>query len=197
MGLRAEQKEKSMAIKISAELLGDEKFVAMLSELSNEKADKAIAYGVKFAARSGKLSISKGLRDGGLNLASGRIKADLKDPKFRANGTVATIHASYDPVTATSFKAKQNARGLGVTFYKGQRHQIKGGFYAKGMPLARVPGKRWPAKNSVRFIHGPSIAAAYLGGSQHAAIKAQVDKLLEERLAKGIMRRLSGFMRGF
>lgn len=186
-----------MAIKISAELLNDKKFIAMLSELSNEDADKAIASGVKFAARSAKVDISKGLREGGLNLSSSRIKADLKEPNFRANGTRAFIHASYEPVTARSFKAKQNARGLGVTFYKGQRKQIQRGFFAKGMPLAANPGKRWPAKKSVRFIHGPSIAAAYTGGEHNAKIKARVDKLLEERLAKGIMRRLDAFTRGF
>ena len=186
-----------MAIDISARLLNDKKVVALLQDLSNDKVHKAILSGVGAAARGAKKHIAGGLIKGGLNLKSTRIKAGLQDPKIRNGGKSAFIWASQDPVTATSFGAKQNARGLGVSFYKGQRHQIKGGFYAKGMPLARVPGKRWPEKYSTRFIHGPSISQAYLAGMANAEVKAYTEKEIEEAMVKGIMRRLQSFTRNF
>jgi len=65
------------------------------------------------------------------------------------------------------------------------------------MPLARVPGKRWPAKGAVRFIHGPSISQAYLAGMANAEVKAVTQKEIEEALTKGIMRRLKSFTRSF
>ena len=186
-----------MAIDIKARLLNDKKLIAALQDLSNDKVDKAIKSGVSFAARGAKKNIAKGLKTGGLNLKSTRIKEGLEEPKIRNMGFSALVWASQDPVTATSFGAKQNGRGLGVTFYKGERKQIKGGFYAKGMPLARVPGRRWPAKYSTRFIHGPSISQAYLAGQKAGEIKGITEKELEEALVKGILRRLDGFARNF
>ena len=186
-----------MAIDIKARLLNDKKLVAALQDLSNDKVEKAIKSGVSFAARGAKKNIAKGLKAGGLNLKSTRIKEGLEEPKIRNMGFSALVWASQDPVTATSFGAKQNGRGLGVTFYKGERKQIKGGFYAKGMPLARVPGKRWPAKYSTRFIHGPSISQAYLAGMANAEVKAYTEKEIEEAMVKGIMRRLQSFTRNF
>jgi hypothetical protein len=184
-------------IDIKAKLLNDKKIVALLQDLSNDKVDKVIKSGVSYAARGAKKNIAKGLIGGGLNLSSTRIKAGLEEPKIRNGGFSALVWASQEPVTATSFKAKQNARGLGVSFYKGQRHQIKGGFYAKGMPLARVPGKRWPERFSTRFIHGPSISQAYLAGQKAGEIKGITEKELDEALVKGIMRRLGSLTRNF
>ena len=186
-----------MAIDISAKLLNDKKVIAALKDLSNDKVEKAIKSGVSSAARGAKKHIAGGLKAGGLNLKSTRIKAGLEDPKIRDGGRSAFIRASQDPVTATSFGAKQSGRGLGVTFYKGQRQTIKRGFYKKGMPLAAVKGKRWPEKYSTRFIHGPSISQAYLAGMANAAVKAYTEREVEEALVKGIMRRLQSFTRSF
>lgn len=184
-------------IDISARLLNDKKIIALLKDLSDEGVNKAIKSGVSSAARGAKKHIAGGLKVGGLNLKSTRIKAGLKEPRFQAGGMSAVVYASSDPVTATSYGAKQNARGLGVTFYKGERKTIKGGFYAKGMPLARVPGKRWPARNAVRFIHGPSISKAYTNGAKSGVIKPYTEKEVAEALAKGIKRRLDSFAKGF
>lgn len=184
-------------IDISARLLNDKKIIALLQDLSDEGVNKAIKSGVSSAARGAKKHIVGGLKTGGLNLKSGRIKAGLNEPKFQAGGMSAVVYASSDPVTATSYGAKQNSKGLGVTFYKGERKTIKGGFYAKGMPLARVPGKRWPDKFSTRFIHGPSISKAYTSGAKSGVIKPYTEKEVAEALAKGIKRRLDSFARNF
>ena len=186
-----------MALNLEAQLLNDKKVIALLQDLSNDKIDKAIKSGIGSAARGAKKHIAGGLRYGQLNLKSTRIKEGLEEPKIRNGGKSAYIWASQDPVTATSFGAKQNARGLGVTFYKGQRQQIKRGFIAKGLPLAGVKGKRWPAEGAVRFIHGPSISQAYLAGMSNAKVKAYTDKNIEEAMVKGIMRRLQSFTRKF
>ena len=192
------QKEKKMAIDISARLLNDKKVIALLQTLPNEQVDKAIKSGVSSAARGAKKHVAGGLiRAGKLNLKSTRVKAGLEDPKIRNGGNTAFIWASSDPVTATSFGAKQNARGLGVTFYKGQRQTIKRGFIAKGMPLAAIKGKRWPAKGATRFIHGPSISQAYIAGMATPAVKAYTEREIEEAMVKGIMRRLQSFTRTF
>ncbi len=120
-----------MAIDISAKLLNDKKVIAALQDLSNDKVDKAIKSGISSAARGAKKHIAGGLKAGGLNLKSTRIKAGLEDPKIRNGGNSAFIWASQDPVTANSYGVKQNRRGLGVTFYKGERKTIKRGFIAK------------------------------------------------------------------
>jgi len=180
-----------MTIKLSVELLNDKKMIAMLQDLADHKIETAIKSGVAYAARGGKVAISKGLSQGGLNLSAGRIKKDLKDPRFLRGGREAMVHASYNPITALSYKAKQTSRGLGVTFYKGERKIINRGFIAKGLPFARRGQSAYP----LRVVHGPSIAAAYLNGSRSAEIKAQVERRMEEQLAKGIMRRLRSFTR--
>jgi hypothetical protein len=187
-------------IDISAQLLGDKKMVAMLKDLSNDKVHKAIKAGVAVAARGAKKTISQQLKAGGLNLSSTRIKSGIEEPKFRASGMKALLVASSDPVTGKSFKAKQNARGLGVTFYKGQRHTIKGGFIGKynGKPLARNPGgKRWPTPGAVRFITGPSISQAYLNGQKSGVVKPATANELMNKQWKGTKKRLDDFARGF
>ncbi len=186
-------------IDIEAELRGDKKMIAMLQDLSNDKVDKAIKAGVAVAARGAKKVVSQQLREGGLNLSSTRIKAGIKSPTYRANGMKALLVASSDPVTGKSFKAKQNARGLGVTFYKGQRHTIKGGFIAKnGKPLARNPGsKRYPEPGALRFITGPSISQAFLNGKKSGEVKPATTSELMKAQWKGTKKRLDDFARGF
>lgn len=187
-------------IDLSAQLLGDKKMVAMLKDLSNDKVEKALKAGVAVAARGAKKVVSSQLRAGGLNLSSTRIKSGINSPRYRAGGMRALLVASSDPVTATSFKAKQNARGLGVTFYKGQRHTIKGGFIGKnnGKPLARNKGdKRWPEPGALRFITGPSISQAYLNGQKSGVVKPATANELMNKQWKGTKKRLDAFARGF
>lgn len=187
-------------IDIEATLRGDKKMIAMLKDLSNDKVDKAIKAGVAVAARGAKKVVSQELRAGGLNLPSTRIKDGIKTPSYRANGMRALLYASQDPVTAKSFKAKQNARGLGVTFYKGTRHTIKGGFIGKynGKPLARNPGKkRWPEAGALRFVLGPSISQAYLNGKKSGVVKPATTSELMKAQWKGTKKRLDDFARGF
>tara|TARA_B100001063_G_scaffold77599_1_gene72049 strand:- start:100 stop:669 length:570 start_codon:yes stop_codon:yes gene_type:complete len=187
--------------KLDVELLNDKKFIAMLQSLSNEKTNVAIKAGVKDAGRAARMVISKGLRNpGNLNLASSIIKEDVYEPRYTPGGTGLTVKAAYTPRTARAYKAKANARGLGVTFYKGQRHQIKRGFFVKGsgskagLPFARTSDER---NAKLRIISGPSIAAAYTNGQNSDALKAKVERVMEEKLVAGIKRRLKSFTRGF
>lgn len=179
-------------IDISARIIGDKQLSAALARLSSNDIPKAIRSGVRDAARAGRTTLAKSIGQR-YSLSAGRIKQDVSQAQFLNQGQTAIIRTSRKPITAMQFKARQNAKGLSMSIYRGQRTVVKSGFIAKGLPFVRRGKERMP----IRVIQGPSIHAIYSGGKWAPALQARTEVRIEEALENGILRSLGAMGRGF
>jgi hypothetical protein len=199
-------------IDISAQITGDTKLAQMLSRLSSNDIPRAIAYGVGYAARSGKTVMARELKAAGVPIPSQRIKDDLF---VTVKELTAIIEASTKPVSANRFKPRSTKKGLILAIYKGERTLIRSGYLqtvrAQGGrgKLAFKPAlnrsymydnnreKRRKPRQGMQFVFGLSVASIYLGGKHKDRIQAAVEQRVRERLETGILRKLGAIDRGF
>jgi hypothetical protein len=179
-------------IDISARVLGDERLAQTLAKLSSHDIPKAIRAGVRDAAKAGRTTLAKSIGQR-YSLTAGRIKQDVSQAQFLNQGQTAIIRTSRKPITAMQFKARQNAKGLSMSIYRGQRTLVKSGFIAQGLPFVRKGKERMP----IRVIIGPSIHAIYTGGKWAPALQARTEVRIEDALENGILRSLGAMGRGF
>ena len=179
-------------IDISAKILGDRELAAALAQLSSHDIPKAIRAGVRDAARAGRTTLTKAIGQR-YSLTAARIKQDVSQASFSADGQTAVIRTSRKPITAMQFKPREVPKGLSMSIFRGQRSVVKSGFLAKGKPFKR----RGKARMPLDVIHGPSIHAIYTGGQWSPALQARTELRIEDALEKGILRSLGAMGRGF
>ena len=179
-------------IDISARIIGDEKLAQTLAKLSSHDIPKAIKGGVKDAARAGRTTLAKVIGQR-YSLSAARIKQDVSQAQFSANGQTAVIRTSRKPITAMQFRPRQTSTGLSMSIYRGQRSVVRSGFMAKGLPFRRRGKERMP----LDVIHGPSIHAIYTGGKWSPALQGRTEVRIEDALEKGILRALGAMGRGY
>ena len=179
-------------IDISARVIGDEELARALAKMSSTDIPKAIAAGVRLAARGGRTTLAQQVGKN-YSLTAARIKQDVTQPSFRDGGQTAIIRTSRKPITAMQFKARQTKAGVTMAIYKGQRTTVTRAFIAKGKPFQRVGTARMP----LRVIHGPSIHAIYTGGRNASQIQDATQERIREQLVKGILARIGAMGRGF
>ena len=179
-------------VDISARIIGDQKLSAALQKLSSQDIPKAVRSGVRDAARAGRTTLAQSIGQR-YSLSAARIKQDVSQASFSADGQTAILRTSRKPITAMQFKPRPTAKGLSMAIFRGQRTVVKSGFLAKNRPFKRRGKERMP----LDVIHGPSIHAIYSGGKWAPALQARTEVRIEDALESGILRALGAMGRGY
>ena len=180
------------SIDISARIIGNAELSAALARLSSHDIPKAIAYGVRIAARGGKAAIGKQV-SARYAIGSRRVGNDVTGPTFGPGGLSAILRTSRKPPTAMQFRPRETRKGLAFTQIKGERTVIKSGFIAKGLTFRREGKARMP----LSVIHGPSLHAIYTGGRFASEIQSATEERIAEQLVNGILQKIGKLGAGY
>lgn len=185
---------------LNVTLEGQDKLSKMAALLTPKLFDKALAGGVKYAARAVPAAVAKAATaPGRYNIRSKAVKDDVKRPSFGDGGTTARIPISRRARTAAQFGGRQTTRGYSFAIVKGERQRFRRGFLAPGkqgimLPFYREGKARYP----INVIHGVSTGSMFLGDSRFGEVmKKEVEQRMSEQFLKGVDRELGRAARGF
>ena len=185
---------------LNVSLEGAEKLSAMQAILTPKLFDRALAGGVRYAARSVPTAVSKAATaPGRYNIRAKAVRDDVKRPVFGDGGRTARIPISRRPRTAAQFGGRQTRRGYSFAIIRGERQTFTRGFLAPGkqgimLPFYREGKARYP----INIIHGVSTGSMFLGDSRFGEVmKKEVEQRMSDQFLKGVDRELGRATRGF
>ena len=197
---------------LNVSLDGAEKLSKMAALLTPKLFDKALAGGVRYAARAATPAIGKAASSR-YGIRSGAAKDDVGRPRFYDGGQSATISISRKPRTAAQFGGRLLGRGgYSWALFKGQRQVQRLGFIGTTpegatVPFIRLPGPkvrmtkgRYAGKMRQRIdvIRGVSTGSMFLGDSRFGDVmKKEVEARMSEQFLRGVDRELGRAARGF
>jgi len=196
---------------IDIKLTGLESLNRMRAFLDPKTIDKAMAGGVRYAAKAAGPAVAKQTTSY-YNIKSGRVKDDTRGPYISNGGQSAQLYFSTRPPTLNQFGFRPGTRGrqagmgrgLGwaapspkgkagaATIVKGLKQSYPGTFMLNGLPFRQGKGGK------LTVVYGPSIGKIYMGKGGHAAnIQSAVDARINEQFVKGFQRVLDSASRGY
>jgi len=201
--------------RVNLELSGIKSFDPMLEFTNPKLYAKAVAGGIKYAAKAGVVQAAKSV-GARYNLKAARIKEDIRVSTITADQ--ATLVFRRRPPTINQFAftlgkrggpqpgrgygrgwGKPNPKGKPSTariFRDGQRQAYSSTFLITGRNGATIPVRSKGGK--LVAIYGPSVGSDIFGRGRYSAlIQAEVSQRINEQFITGMQRVLDSASRGY